>query len=694
MKSKNKNLFLKIYILFVIIISIALIVLQILGSKNRVGYLTDFNLNIDRTLELNNLNDIRKDFTVDGKLDEENIKNYFLTNENITNYVHHFRIRYYDKTFRNNDIYGVYPDLSNLPDYMENAEMEENGSPYGNFISDKKEINEEKIDNINYKLSIRPNFIIILVSIMLAVLLSYIIIYFIIFIINNINKIIKIVKNIISLSDKKFIIITIFIGLILFIFQFWLGFPGYFQEWDWYRIQEKAFNLNLLNNWDPVLYVQLLRLFFAFFGVHSFYFFLINLLCCWIAIALIIISLYSKFKNRFLILLYFIPFITSIFFYNILQIKDYIFSLHLFLLYSLIFTQLLIRPKNNLVKILLMILTGILLTITLLLRHNAIVTIYPIFILFTYLILEKSISNAKLYLLKFMTIMLFFAIILLSIVKFTPRIFLTKEQAVINGANPVFAFNIGGIAYTSGDYSLIPKEWYLECKNSEDLMEAYQYGYINNKSSFTEGETFFKVLSINIRNSSGGDIKKVFKKYIFKHPISYIKFISMVGKCLWFYDFELKKDFLSIEGIQSINTPPGNNNFKVSKKYNLSEQRIQFSDLRLKIYTFLYNISLNINNIIPISICIIIFFLSGLLWLLKNNFRNKLLLFTFCIAFSGFATALIVIMFSPSGRTIESRYIAPVLPISIISLISFLTFIYDRGEFKKFLKELKGYKSK
>ena len=33
MISKNKNLFLKIYIPFVIIISIALIILQILGSK-------------------------------------------------------------------------------------------------------------------------------------------------------------------------------------------------------------------------------------------------------------------------------------------------------------------------------------------------------------------------------------------------------------------------------------------------------------------------------------------------------------------------------------------------------------------------------------------------------------------------------------------------------------------------------------
>ena len=171
---KNKKLFLKIYILFVIIISVALIILQILGSKKRVGYLTDFNLEIDRTLELNNLNDIRKDFTVDGKLDEESIKNYLLTNENITNYVHHFRIRYYDKTFRNNDIYGVYPDLSNLPDYIKNVEMDGDGSPYGNFISDKKIIEEDKIDNVNYTLKPKPLilYIVVIIAIILLLIIS------------------------------------------------------------------------------------------------------------------------------------------------------------------------------------------------------------------------------------------------------------------------------------------------------------------------------------------------------------------------------------------------------------------------------------------------------------------------------------------------------------------------------------------
>ena len=194
---KNKNLFLKIYILFVIIISIALIILQILGSKKRVGYLTDFNLNIERMLNLYDLENIN------NELDEEGIKNYLFTNENITNYIYHFRIRYYDKNFRNNDIYGVYPDLSNLPDYMKNVEMDEGGSPYGNFISDKREI-EDKIDNINYILKIKFKFLLILISVIILIFLIYIL---------------SIILYLLLTNDKinKFVILFLLFFVLLFL---------------------------------------------------------------------------------------------------------------------------------------------------------------------------------------------------------------------------------------------------------------------------------------------------------------------------------------------------------------------------------------------------------------------------------------------------------------------------------------------
>ena len=209
MKSKNKNLFIKIYIPFVIITIIALIVLQILGSKKRIGYLTEFNLNIEKTLELNN----STNFAIDGGL-EESIKNYIFTNENITNYVYHFRIRYYDKVFRNSDIYGVYPDLSNLPDYMKNAEMEEGGSPYGNFVSDRKII-EEKIDNINYTLRIKIELILKLYLIPIGIYLFILLVKYN----KEINLYLKSFSNLRYIKILKYIlfvsyIVCIVIGII------------------------------------------------------------------------------------------------------------------------------------------------------------------------------------------------------------------------------------------------------------------------------------------------------------------------------------------------------------------------------------------------------------------------------------------------------------------------------------------------
>ncbi|AGA66727.1 hypothetical protein BPP43_07575 [Brachyspira pilosicoli P43/6/78] len=57
---KNKNIFLKIYIVFVIILAISIIVLYVLGKKERIGYLSDFEINVDKTLEINGLDLERK----------------------------------------------------------------------------------------------------------------------------------------------------------------------------------------------------------------------------------------------------------------------------------------------------------------------------------------------------------------------------------------------------------------------------------------------------------------------------------------------------------------------------------------------------------------------------------------------------------------------------------------------------------
>ena len=656
MKSKNKNLFLKIYIPFVIITVIALIVLQILGSKKRIGYLNDFNLEIDRTLELNNLSYIIENFIIDNELDEERLKNYLLTNENITDYVYHFRIRYYDKVFRNSDIYGVYVDLSNLPDYMGNAEMERAGSPYGNFISDRKTIEEEKIDNINYKLSIKPNFIIILLSIILVALFLYIIIYFII---NNINKILKVVKNIISSSDKKFIIITILIGIILFIFQFWLGFPGWFQNPDLYW---GSMNQNNLRNWHPVLIQLTLICLYKIFGVHSYYLFLINLILFYSGLALIIISLFYKFKNKNVILLYLLVFAKELFFMNISEIKDSTAALFIWLLYSLIFFQLLVKINNKPIRILLKIFTAIILLFGLLWKHNDIVTIYPIFILFVYKYLKnKEIKSIKNYIKSFVILMLLSAIILVGIVKVFPHIFGIHSNYA---SNHLILLQIAGCSVPANDDSLIPNEWYENGRTFEDVKRFYNDNPLNadNLSMHWIKDRPF------LHNVKLPNLEKVWIKYILKYPINYIKHIS-----IWLIAYINERSNYPICDVNQAQELY-NDNIELINKLNENEQKITFTPLRYKIYDFLFNNTIHIPIIYTVIISFIIFVIGFILIFIKKIFDNDILIYSFSISLSAIATYIIVALFTP---VVIFRYIYPVYPISIISLISFLTFIKD-----------------
>ena len=660
---KNKKLFLKIYILFVIIISVALIILQILGSKNRVGYLTDFSLNIERMLNLYDLENIN------NELDEEGLKNFILNNENITNYIYHFRIRYYDKVFRNNDIYGVYPDLSNLPDYIKNVEMDGDGSPYGNFISDKREI-EEKIDNINYILKVKNNLISIICIILIFILAIKFFIYYAFGNFLNFYKEIigkKEYFNPLSVNEKIFIIINCIIVLILFIFQFWLGFPGYFQNTDNYVILGEAI-ANNYNNWNPVIISLTLHFLYKIFGVHSYYLFLINLFLFYLGLALIIISLYHRFKTKKVLLIYLLIFIKDIYFMNFSQVKDSTASMFIWLLYSLIFFQLSMPINNRYIKLFMKIFTAIILLFGLLWRHNFIVTIYPIFILFTYLLLKnKNIKNIKNYIKSFVILMLMWAIILICIVKVFPHILGIHSNYA---SNHLILLQIAGCSVPANDDSLIPKEWYENGKTFEDVKKTYNYNPLN-ADDFSTG--WAKDKPFENSNIKSSDLKKVWIKYIFKYPINYIKHINR-----FFIEFCIKNNknwwLMNSDTIQRLDIGFNNAYISIINRFNSNEQKITFTPLREKIYNFLFNSMVHIPIIFPVIISFIIFIINFILIFIKRIFDSNLLIYSFSVSFSSIATIFIVVSFTP---VVDIRYIYPVYPISIISLISFFTFIKE-----------------
>lgn len=166
---KNKKLFFVIYIIFITVIVISIITLSFLGYKERIGYLSDFKINIYSTLQLNgfDVNKIEKLFIIDNKIDESSISNFVFTNISITNYYYDFRIKYYSKVFRNSDIYDVYVDTNKViqyNDFIKEIKMQRKGSPFGNLVS-YKIIDFEKVDNVSYKLSLKDSIAILFIFI-------------------------------------------------------------------------------------------------------------------------------------------------------------------------------------------------------------------------------------------------------------------------------------------------------------------------------------------------------------------------------------------------------------------------------------------------------------------------------------------------------------------------------------------------
>ena len=139
---KNQNLFLKIYIALVLIIAISVIILTLLGKKERLGYLSEFKL---------------------------------ISSNNSLEYIYDFRIKYYSEVFRNSDIYGVYVDTNKLMEdnnFIKEIKMYNKGGPFGYIISSKI-IDTDKNYDIYYFLKVKKEIIFYVISIFLSLIFVY-----------------------------------------------------------------------------------------------------------------------------------------------------------------------------------------------------------------------------------------------------------------------------------------------------------------------------------------------------------------------------------------------------------------------------------------------------------------------------------------------------------------------------------------
>ena len=128
---QNKITFLLSYLIFISAIILFIVIFSILGSIERKGYLSNFN--------------------------------HILENK------YYFTLKFESNIFKNNKIYRVYPNTNEMSDNVTNIRW--SGSYYGNLVLGDSSIQlkeNDKIENIKYKLKIQKNVFLFLLFIIIV----------------------------------------------------------------------------------------------------------------------------------------------------------------------------------------------------------------------------------------------------------------------------------------------------------------------------------------------------------------------------------------------------------------------------------------------------------------------------------------------------------------------------------------------
>lgn len=462
--------------------------------------------------------------------------------------------------------------------------------------------------------------------------------------------------SVVTPSQRGFVFLIILTSVSLFSFVFWLGFPGYFQEGDIYNSLA-----GVANNWHPIFIAKFIKCLYYFFGKHSFYLFALNIFSFYTGLAFFISALYLKFNTKFVIFIFLVSFVGNIFFQNFIQYHSFTLPMLLWLGLSMVFFRILVPIRNSALNTLFTILISIVILFALFWRHNAIISIYPIFILFVYSYLKNR--NSNYFIQKYISLLVMSAFVLIAAVRIHPHLLSSKISDTT--ANHIFLHQIVGTVVPENDSSLIPEEWYENGKGFQDAKKLYEEHPLNADPFNVDWEPW-----VSNRPFKNGEIKRlklVWIEAITKYPANYIKHISRYFQAMWFQE---PGWIFNPEQIQIGPVHPWHRS--VARNFPGNERKITFSPLQKSVYDFLFKNKILLNHIVGISGGFLLFVATGFFWVCKQKYRSEMLLLSLSTSLSACISAVIFCIFTPAP---DPRYMSPILVLSSISLLSFITFL-------------------
>lgn len=464
----------------------------------------------------------------------------------------------------------------------------------------------------------------------------------------NLNKKTK-QRIILNYIKNHFSWIIAFVCLSLFAFNFWLFYPGYITH-DWAFVMTKLD----FDDHHPVIYPYLLSNIYKIFGIHIYYPLLFNLIPFYLGIYAITLGLYYKFKSKWCLLGFLIICIGNIFSYNIRLHSSFSSPMFVFLLWAIVLYQILIgiNSKNMIVACIAFIFA----TIS---RHNALIQTYPIFFIYSWIIVQKSKPSHKL--LKYTGWCLLFAGLTLAVSIGIPS--LLKEGKSYPSTH-IFLHQIAGACVPNNDQSCFKKEWYENGKNFEDVKKEYSANPLDADKMNRHWCPNHPFKNTNLEN-----LQHKWLQSIIKYPANYIYHISKFIKNMW-----MKKVFFYIN--------ISDNEHCIAKKdcswlkniFTNDELYYKASQHKIVVFNLLKKVFPTIPTILFVLLNFIFFILSGILFIQKKNIIS---LYILSSSVAGIASSFIFCIFSP---VTDSRYIYPVLINTLISTIGIILYFCDTSK--------------
>ena len=447
----------------------------------------------------------------------------------------------------------------------------------------------------------------------------------------------------------------------LFLFHIWMAWPGYIH------VDTPHSLLLTKDNWHPIIIVYLLQFFYWLFGVHVYYMLLFNLVPFYLGLFIFVLAFYQKFRTKWALLFLFPAFIGNIFFQNFVLHSSSLSPMWIFLLYAIVFYAVLNPIQGRIKQILFYGVTGIIFVLTLLSRHNAIVQVFPIAILWVVqLSLRYSFSKKKVF-----GVFLIATLVTLSVSVFIPRQLQSRKSYP---AQHILLHQMAGACVPADDSSCFKEEWYQVGSDWEKVKSEYQNNlFFADRFSTLQGQ--YRVF----RGDKLEGLPKMWMWAILKHPYFYLQHVMRFVKQMWLKPVDIENIDLVQRNWFYDESDWLDGRFGVS--FPKEERHIQFTPEKTIIYKWLRQHLPFISNFAAIGL---VWFCAVFSFILLLKKRKEILLwYIFLISGCGGVGYILFAMFSPTDYY---RYMHPGLASAIASVIGLLIYGSSKTHFKRKIK--------